>query len=55
MPALRGGWSWLEGWRPEAFRGGSRGQLAVGLAFGRAMEITAARRESKVRGRGGGR
>ena len=32
MPALRDDWSWLEGWRPEAFRGGSRGQRAVGLA-----------------------
>ena len=35
MPALRNGEGWLKGRRPEAFRGGSRGQRAVDLAFGR--------------------
>ncbi len=35
MPALRDGQGWLTGRRPEAFRGGSRGQRAVDLAFGR--------------------
>ncbi len=35
MPALRDGQGWLTGRRPEAFRGGSRGQRAIGLAFGR--------------------